>query len=86
MSLTCRDSQEFDPVFLYFLLRAARLNQWKIRSTKPYIRQEAVRDTWFIVPPIEVQRTFSRRVEDRFRQILAVLEEQSYVMRQEALF
>lgn len=86
ISLTAREPEDFDSVFLYFLLRSARLNQWKIRSTKPYIRQEAVRDTWFIVPPIEVQRTFSRRVEDRFRQILAIWEEQSYVMRQEALF
>lgn len=85
MSLTCK-GDDFDPVFLFFLLRSAELNQWKIRSTKPYIRQEAVRDTWFIVPPLEVQRTFSRRVEDRFRQILDIWEEQSYVMRQEALF
>ncbi len=77
--------QKFDPIFLFFLFRAANFNRWKHGSAIPSIRQDVIYNTAFITPSLEIQKEFANKASPKMKQVLDIWDELTYI-RQEVLF
>lgn len=77
--------QKFDPIFLFFLFRAANFNRWKYGSAIPSIRQDIIYNTAFITPSLEIQKEFANKTYPKMKQVLDIWDELTYIT-QEVLF
>jgi len=77
---------DFDIIFLFFLFRNLNLNGLKGGTGAPSIRQDAIYDTEFMLPPLQEQQAFSDSIREEMRYVNEMIVEQAQIYRQEVLF